>query len=48
MKKIAIIGYGRFGALLCDLLTPNYEVAIVERDEPRQVLAAKSHLGLLI
>lgn len=47
MKKIAIIGYGRFGALLCDLLTPNYEVAIVERDEPRQVLAAEKSLRII-
>lgn len=39
MKKIAIIGYGRFGELLCNLLAPNYEIAVVENDMHRQSLA---------
>lgn len=47
MNKIAIIGYGRFGALLCDLLAPNYEVAVVENDVARQALVLGKSLKLI-
>ena len=47
MKKIAIIGYGRFGELLCELLAPKYELAVIESDESRRALAHGKSLELI-
>ena len=33
MKKAGIIGYGRFGMLLADLLSKKYEVSVYDIDE---------------
>lgn len=47
MNKIAIIGYGRFGELLCELLAPKFELAVVESDEARRELAREKSIELL-
>ena len=47
MNKIAIIGYGRFGALLCDLLAPKYEIAVVETHTSRQNVVTEKSLRLV-
>lgn len=39
MKHIAIVGFGRFGELLADLLAPDYTVAVVESDPARRAAA---------
>ncbi len=47
MNKIAVIGYGRFGELLCDLLKPNYTVAAIENDDTRRALATEKSVSLI-
>ena len=47
MNNIAIVGYGRFGALLCDLLAPNYEIAVVENEPSRRSVAREKSLRLI-
>lgn len=47
MNKIAIIGYGRFGALLCDLLAPKYEIAVVETHTSRRNVVTEKSLRLV-
>ena len=47
MNKIAIIGYGRFGALLCELLRTDYEIAVVEKNSSRQSQALERSLKLI-
>jgi prephenate dehydrogenase len=39
MKHVAIIGFGRFGDLLCDLLSSYYEIAVIESDSSRLTAA---------
>lgn len=46
MKKIAIIGYGRFGELLARLAKDSFDVAVIETNEQRQE-QARSH-GLTV
>lgn len=47
MNKIAIIGYGRFGELLCELLAPKFELAVVENDETRRTLVQNKAIKLI-
>lgn len=47
MKKVAIIGYGRFGELLATLCKNYFDVHIVESDPARQEAAKKSGFQLL-
>ncbi len=47
MKRIAIVGYGRFGELLCDLLKSKYELAVIENEPSRQVLADEKSIKLI-
>jgi prephenate dehydrogenase len=41
MKHVAIIGFGRFGELLSDLLSSNYEIAVIESDSSRLTAATE-------
>lgn len=47
MKKVAIIGFGRFGELLANLCKDTFDVYIVESDSARQETAKGSEFKLL-
>lgn len=47
MKRVAIVGFGRFGELLCDLLAPNHSLAVVESNTARRQLAKDKGYSLI-
>jgi len=46
MNTIAIVGYGRFGELLHELLAPKFELAVIESEEARAALAREKSIEL--
>jgi prephenate dehydrogenase len=47
MNTIAIVGYGRFGELLHELLAPKFELAVIENEEARAALAREKSIELI-
>lgn len=42
-KSAVVIGYGRFGALLCDVLGDSYDFSVIETDEVRAGEASRNY-----
>ncbi len=47
MKKILIIGYGRFGELLCELLKKDFKISVYEENRERSNRAKLKDLNIL-
>ncbi len=47
MKNIVIVGYGRFGELLAEILGTKFKISIVENNESRRNLALKNKQNLV-
>lgn len=47
MKKVGIVGYGRFGRLLANILRRDFKVYVIEKNEDARSYAAKEALEVI-